>query len=328
MESVDIRVLRTARDWLDDGHQLLLATVVRTWGSSPRPIGSMMALRDDGCIIGSVSGGCIEDDLIHHYTKAADNHVGIFCSTKLVKYGLTAEEAYRFGLPCGGTLELLLEFQPRFLHLDSLVRQLEAGQLIQRVVNCSTGEWLLKNEFTPDTLYFNGSELHHTIGPQYRMLIIGAGILAEYVATIALLNEFSVTVCDPRTDYLDTWKIPGVRLLKDMPDDAVRSFSPDQRTCIVALSHDPKVDDMALLEALNSKAFYVGAIGSRLNSARRRQRFIEHFDETLEKLNRLHAPIGIKINSKTPAEISVSVMAEILAVKNGMIFTTANTTAI
>ena len=156
----------------------------------------------------------------------------------------------------------------------------------------------------------------NTLGPEYRMLLIGAGALAEYLATMALFNGFAVTVCDPRPTYLASWSVPRVETVVGMPDDVVVAFRPDARTCIVALSHDPKLDDLALLEALHSKAFYLGAIGSRRNDAQRRARMMAHFGETEASLRRLRSPVGIYIGSKTPAEIAVSVMAEIIAVKN------------
>ncbi|MCW3153639.1 XdhC family protein [Achromobacter spanius] len=318
METVDVRVLREACSWHAEGHQFLLATVVKTWGSSPRPVGSMMALREDGRCVGSVSGGCIEDDLIHRYTRAYKARSIPQGAPELVRYGVTSDEAHRFGLPCGGTLELLLEFQPDFEALDTLVQQLERGQLVQRTVHVATGAVTLTPTSAPEALRFDGATLSCTLGPQYRMLLIGAGMLAEYLATMALFNDFSVTVCDPRVEHLHSWSVPGVSITREMPDDAVHALRPDPRTCIVALSHDPKLDDLALLEAIHSPAFYVGAIGSRRNTRSRRQRFIEHFGETTESLAHLHAPVGIYIGSKTPAEIAVSIMAEILAVKNGV----------
>jgi len=318
MESVDVRVLRAARDWQEAGHRLMLATVVKTWGSSPRPVGSMMVLREDGRCIGSVSGGCIEDDLIHRYTRAYGDGSIPQSAPELVRYGVTADEAHRFGLPCGGTLELLLEFAPDGGILNELVRWLETGQLVQRTVDCASGAVTLSDASAPEALHFDGVTLSSTLGPQYRLLLIGAGSLAEYVATMALFNDFAVTVCDPRIEHLGTWSVDGVAFTTEMPDDAVRALNPDSRSCIVALSHDPKLDDMALLEALHSPAFYVGAIGSRRNAASRRQRFIEHLDETEASVQRLHSPVGLHIGSKTPAEIAVSVMAHILAVKNGV----------
>ena len=318
MESVDVRVLRSARDWHADRQRVMLVTVVKTWGSSPRPVGSMMALREDGRCIGSVSGGCIEDDLVQRYTQAYGGE-GIPRSTpSLVRYGVTADEAHQFGLPCGGTLELLLEFQPDFEALDALVQQLESGHLVQRSVNCATGAVTLTPTTAPEALHFDGAMLSSTLGPQYRMLLISAGVMAEYLATMALFNDFAVTVCDPRVEHTGSWSVPGVALVSDMPDDAVLAMKPDSRTCVVALSHDPKLDDLALLEALHSPAFYVGAIGSRRNTNERKKRFIEYFDETPESLQRLHAPIGIYIGSKTPAEIAVSIMAQVLAIKNGV----------
>ena len=340
MENLDVMVLRSLRDWRQRGLRALLATVVRTWGSSPRPVGSIMALCEDGTVVGSVSGGCIEDDLIYQYTQAysqahsqrlqaphspqtpAPN--GARPATipegppSFIKYGISADEAHRFGLPCGGTLELLLEFDPATHPLAELVSQLEAGQLMQRRVRLSDGLVSLAVAAAPSALSVTASTLVNTFGPEYRMLLIGAGQLTEYLATMALFSGFAVTVCDPREEYRGGWSVPGVKVLSDMPDDVVNSFRPDRRSCVVALTHDPKLDDLALLEALKTEAFYVGAIGSRRNNEARQQRMIEHFDQTPESLARLRGPIGIYIGSKTPPEIAVSVMAEILAVKNGV----------
>lgn len=318
MESIDITVLRKVRDWRAAGHPTLLATVIKTWGSSPRPVGAMMGLRDDGRTVGSISGGCIEDDLIRRYTHAQSVLSMPSSSTELVRYGVSADEAYRFGLPCGGTLELLLEFNPEHAPLEVLVQRLESGLMMQRTVFCANGRVVLNPAESIEPLSFDGDKLISTLGPQYRMLLIGAGLLAEYLSTMAVFNGFAVTICDPRTEYLDEWSVDGVNKVSEMPDDAVVSFRPDQCSCIVALTHDPKLDDLALLEALHSNAFYVGAIGSRRNSASRRDRMINHFGETAASLERLHSPVGIHIGSKTPAEIAVSIMADIIAFKNGI----------
>lgn len=151
------------------------------------------------------------------------------------------------------------------------------------------------------------------------MLIIGAGQLSEYLATMANFCGFAVTVCDPRQEYRTSWSVPNVSLLHDWPDDVVKAFRPDRRSCVLALTHDPKLDDLALLEAIETDAFYVGAIGSRRNNRQRRERLVEHFDQTEASVARLRGPIGIYIGSKTPAEIAVSVMAEVLAVKNDVL---------
>jgi xanthine dehydrogenase accessory factor len=323
MENLDVTVLRALRDWRVAGKRALLATVVRTWGSSPRPTGSIMALCEDGSVIGSVSGGCIEDDLIHRFTRAYGSAVGSGQEIpsgppSFVKYGVTADEAHRFGLPCGGTLELLLEFDPDAGSLSELVVALEGGRLMRRVVRLSDGHATLEESDTPHELEVDDQRLANTFGPEYRMLLIGAGQLTEYLATMALFSGFSVTVCDPREEYRGAWSVAGAKVLSEMPDDVVTAFKPDRRSCVVALTHDPKLDDLALLEALRSEAFYVGAIGSRRNNEARHERMREHFGMTDAELERLRGPIGIYVGSKTPPEIAVSVMAEIIAVKNGV----------
>ena len=328
MENLDVMVLRTLRDWRQAGQRALLATVVRTWGSSPRPVGSIMALREDGTVVGSVSGGCIEDDLIYQYTQAyaAGQTEGAAVQGKaipsgppaFIKYGVSADEAHRFGLPCGGTLELLLEFDPSAADLATLVSALEAGQLMQRQVRLQDGAVTQSLSAAPAELSVTATELVNTFGPEYRMLLIGAGQLTEYLATMALFSGFAVTVCDPREEYRSAWSVAGAVVKSDMPDDVVNAFKPDRRSCVIALTHDPKLDDLALLEALNTDAFYIGAIGSRRNNEARHQRMAEHFELSESTLARLRGPIGIYIGSKTPSEIAVSVMAEVLAVKNGV----------
>ena len=338
MDNLDVMVLRSLRDWRKSGRRALLATVVRTWGSSPRPVGSIMALCDSGSVVGSVSGGCIEDDLIDRFTKAYANAARVGSSDtstsrgtasadlsqipsgppQHVKYGITADEAHRFGLPCGGTLELLLEFDPATAQLEELVQRLEKGELVQRVTVLATGASHLQASTSPQDLQIDAEQLVNTFGPEYRMLLIGAGQMTEYLATMAIFNGFAVTVCDPREEYRGAWSVAGVALHSDMPDDVVRAFTPDRRSCVIALTHDPKLDDLALLEALESEAFYIGAIGSRRNNTARHQRMKEHFEQTDESLARLRGPIGIYIGSKTPAEIAVSIMAEVLAVKNAV----------
>ena len=313
MENLDLFVLRTLLDWRRAGKATLLATVTRTWGSSPRPVGSIMALCEGGAVVGSVSGGCIEDDLIHRFRDVlADG------PPQKTRYGVSADEAHRFGLPCGGTLELLLEFNPDAATLGELVERLSAGRMVLRSTDVATGRVTLTDIDQPEALREHDGALHNAFGPEYRLLMIGAGQLTEYLATMALFSGFSVTVCDPREEYRGGWQVPGVTLTTDMPDDVVRAFRADRRTAIVALTHDPKLDDLALLEALDTDAFYVGGIGSRRNNEARRARMIEHFDQTEASLARLRGPIGIYIGSKTPPEIAVSVMAEILAVKNGV----------
>jgi xanthine dehydrogenase accessory factor len=313
MDSVDFEVLKKSADWLDQGRRVLLVTVVRTWGSSPRPEGAMLAVRDDGLVVGSVSGGCIEDDIIDRTRK----HGMTSTRAEAVTYGVSADEARRFGLPCGGTIQLVLEPLTRESGMRALLHEIEEGHLVARKLELATGFATLHPSQVTDGLTFDGRTLVTVHGPRYRMLVIGASQLSKYLAQIAVGLDYRVTICDPREEYTETWDIPGVTLVRTMPDDTVRAMNLDERCAVVALTHDPKLDDLALMEALKSPAFYVGALGSRANNAKRRERLVE-FDVTPGEIARLHGPIGLYIGSRTPPEIAISILAEITAAKNGV----------
>jgi len=323
MDSVDLDVLKRSAAWVEEGRQVLLVTVVKTWGSSPRPEGAMLAVRDDGLVVGSVSGGCIEDDLIDRTRRLGMKQT----RCEAVTYGVSADEARRFGLPCGGTIQLVVEPLNRDSGIRALLREIEAGHLVGRRLDLQTGEATLHPAQAVDGLSFDGTTLTTIHGPRYRMLVIGASQLSKYLAQIAVGLGYQVTICDPRDEYTETWDIPGVALVRTMPDDTVRAMRLDERCAVVALTHDPKLDDLALMEALKSRAFYVGALGSRANNAKRRERLLE-FDVSAEEIARLHGPIGIYIGSRTPPEIAVSILAEITAVKNGVALPTAATVAV
>jgi xanthine dehydrogenase accessory factor len=313
MNSVDLEVLRRGAEWLEGGRRVLLVTVVKTWGSSPRPVGAMLAVRDDGHVVGSVSGGCIEDDLIERVRR--EGLTATRCES--VTYGISADEARRFGLPCGGTLQLVLEPLTRESGILALLREVESGHLVKRRLELASGFATLHPARASDGPSFDGNTLETIHGPRYRMLVIGASQLSKYLAQIAVGLDYAVTVCDPREEYTETWDIPGVTLVRTMPDDTVREMKLDERCAVVALTHDPKLDDMALMEALRSPAFYVGALGSRANNAKRRER-LKEVDLSEGEIARLHGPIGLYIGSRTPPEIAISIVAEITAIKNGV----------
>ena len=313
MDSVDLDVLKRSAEWVEAGRRVLLVTVVRTWGSSPRPEGAMLAVRDDGHVAGSVSGGCIEDDIIDRVRREGMTQA----KAEAVTYGVSADEARRFGLPCGGTIQLVLEPLGRDSGILALLREIEAGHLVSRRLDLASGFATLHPARATDGLAFDGRVLTTVHGPRYRMLVIGASQLSKYLAQIAVGLDYQVTICDPREEYTETWDIPGVRLVRTMPDDTVLAMKLDERCAVVALTHDPKLDDLALMEALKSPAFYVGALGSRANNAKRRER-LQEFDVTRDEIARLHGPIGLFIGSRTPPEIAVSILAEITAVKNGV----------
>mgnify|MGYP002136775445 CR=1 FL=1 len=313
MDGQDVQILAALRRWLADGHRAALITVARTWGSAPRPPGAWMALRDDGRVQGSVSGGCIEDDLI---ARMRDGRLA-GSQPFVLTYGVTRDEAARFGLPCGGTLELLVEPAPEPARLADLSARIEAGQLVRREVDLASGAVRIMDACRGDALAWDGQRLTTLHGPRWRLLIVGAGQISRYLAPMAQALDYAVQVCDPREEYFTEWDVPGVPLLPGMPDDAVLAMAPDPHTAIVALTHDPKLDDMALLEALKSPAFYVGALGSRANNAARKARLLEYFDLSEGEVARLHGPVGLPIGSRTPPEIAVSILAEMTAVKNG-----------
>ncbi|MDD3936737.1 XdhC family protein [Rhodoferax sp.] len=321
MESLDLRVLADALAWRRASHAVTLVTVVQTWGSAPRPAGSMLAVRDDGVVSGSVSGGCVEDDLIAR-TKARFRQVdgGAFGLEKpaMMAYGVSQDEAARFGLPCGGSLRLVQEPLLDTAWVEQLLASTAAHQLVARTLTLATGAVQLTPALRGHAMQFDGSTLTTVFGPKWRLLLIGAGQLSQAVAQMAIMLDFDVLVCDPREEYAAVLMagMPGVRRIDGMPDDAVRELVPDAHTAIVALTHDPKLDDMALLEALQSNAFYVGALGSRRNQATRKLRLAEHFDVSAEALARLHGPVGLALGAKTPAEIAVSIVAEIVQTKN------------
>jgi xanthine dehydrogenase accessory factor len=313
MDSVDLQVIRTAREWVAGGHRVVLATVIRTWGSAPRPIGALSAIRGDGMVVGSVSGGCVEDDMILRVKAGtlAEN------SPTTTKYGVSAEEAQRFGLPCGGTLELVLEPLTTESGLDELLARIERHELVLRRLDMKTGRAATTAAKWQDQLSFDGDTLNTVYGPRWRLLIIGAGQLSTYLAQMAQALDYSVTICDPREEYTTTFDVQGVELKRGMPDDVVTELNLDGHSAVVTLTHDPKLDDMALLEALKSPAFYIGAIGSRKNNDARRKRLAE-FDLSQEEIARLHGPVGLKIGSKTPPEIAVAILAEMTAIRNGV----------
>jgi xanthine dehydrogenase accessory factor len=312
MNSTDYQVLQSAISWLHDGKRVALATVVQTWGSSPRPVGSWLAIREDGQVVGSVSGGCVEDDLI----RRVQSEILTRTTPELVKYGVSRDEAVRFGLPCGGTLELLVEPRPEVFILEAIMSGIRKRSIVLRRVNLSTGESTLTIGGHSDQFLFSSEMMQTIYGPRWRMLIIGAGQLSLCLANFALTSDFDVTIIDPREEYSEGIKSDEIQFIQGMPDDVMQELGVDSHTAIVALTHDPKIDDLALIDALQSQAFYIGALGSHTNTQKRKDRLRE-FKVSSEQLNRLHGPVGLAIGALTPPEIAISIMAEVIAVKYG-----------
>lgn len=313
MNSTDLSVLKLAVQWLKAEHQVAVATVVQTWGSAPRPAGSWLAIRQDGQIAGSVSGGCVEDDLI----RRVQTEILTRDTPEMVVYGVSQEEATRFGIPCGGTLRLLIEPKPDLATLEKLLDSISSHQITRRTVDISTGKSTLENGNQNDAFSCDDKTMRTSYGPRWRMVIIGAGQLSLYTTDFALASDFEVIVIDPREEYAEGIARDDVKFIKGMPDDVLLELGIDARTAVIALTHDPKLDDMALMEALKSPAFYVGALGNKINTQKRKERLLE-FDISKEQVEKLHGPVGLRIGALTPPEIAISIMAEVIAIKYGI----------
>ena len=312
MQSLDLDVLEHARDWRRAGRRVWLLTVAQTFGASPRPPGSLAAIRDDGILVGSVSGGCIEDDLVARREEYAGR------KPHFAVYGVTSEEARRFGLPCGGELEVIIEAEARAEEFDALLGQIADGRIVARRVDLATGDWTLMSARPTDECARTATHFTSIHGPRWRMLVIGASEIAHYLAEVASTVDFQVFVCDPREEYKSAWRARDAKWIDGMPDDAVLAFKADGHSVILTVSHDPKLDDMALLEALKTDAFYVGAVGSKQTSAERRKRLAE-FDLSPQQIARLRGPVGLSIGSRTPPEIALSILADLVATRNGIV---------
>ncbi len=307
------RSSRRALTWLQSGHQVALATVIKTWGSSPRPPGSLLAMNHTGQFIGSVSGGCVEESLLSRYCK---NELAGPTPT-MVDFGVDRQQASRMGLPCGGRLELLIEQLSGPESIEPLLARLRNGELVTRTVNLASGETSLDPGDNAPEFQFTQTTVVKTFGPAWQLLLIGDGQLARHLASMAQHLDYRVTICDPRDDFAPLAALANVHYSRVMPDDAVHGLSDQARTAIVALAHDPRQDDLGLSAALESQVFYIGALGSR-RSAQARNKRLASLGYSAEQIERIHGPAGLHIGSKRPAEIALSILAQITAIRNGI----------
>lgn len=311
MNSLDQQVLEDLTQWLERGDAAWLCTIVATLGSSPRPVGSLFACNADGETTGSLSGGCVEDDLVERL------RAGELPSVQLLEYGVSAEENERLGLPCGGRLEILLEpvTAGALPHLQSLLEAVAERRYVARRVRLEDGAMALlpAGGFAP--LERDTDSVTHTFGPRYRMLLIGAGALSETLSRLASAMDYQVLINDPREDVLARWQGEAVERIGGMPDDAVRRYTTDCNSILLTLTHDPRIDDMALMEALEHDLFYIGALGS-VRTTEARIRRLRSLDIGEEQLARLHAPVGLPIGSKTPMEIAIAILAELTQLRS------------
>jgi xanthine dehydrogenase accessory factor len=308
MNSLDQQVVEQLSAWLEAGKRAWLCTIIETFGSSPRPVGSLLACNEDGLYCGSLSGGCVEDNLRDSIRKGELAH----SRPERIRYGVTVEDVLRLGLPCGGSLEVVIEpIAPEHAALyRELASHIAARKLIMRTVDLATGKATLGAAPVFKRLSCSESTLEHIYGPSFRLLLVGAVQVAWYLADMAQALDYEVEICDPRHELVDNAPPTRAKVVQAMPDDWLRGKVVDQNTAVIALCHDPRIDDMALMEALPGNAFYVGAMGSERTSEKRRTRLLD-LDLTPEQLARLHAPVGLDLGSKTPPEIAIAILAEL-----------------
>ena len=308
MNSMDQQVLTQLGSWLSEGKQCWLCTIIQTFGSSPRPVGSLLACSEDGLYAGSLSGGCVEDDLresIFAGKLAKDR-------PERIRYGVAVEDVIRLGLPCGGTLEVVVEpIAPDQASVyTDLAERIRQRQQMARRVNIESGETevIQVEHFSP--LRLDGNIMTHTYGASFQLLLIGAVQVAYYLTEIAQGLDYEVEICDPRAELVENFLLQDIPLSTAMPDDWLRDKIIDQHTAVIALCHDPRIDDMALMEVLHRDAFYIGAMGSARTSEQRRKRLRE-LDIAEQDLEQLRAPGGVDIGSKSPREIAIAIMSEL-----------------
>lgn len=330
-------VVAQALAWRASGRKVALATVARTWGSSPRPAGSKLAVNDATEFVGSVSGGCIEGAVIQEALEIMDSGV-----SRVLAFGVTDEAAWDVGLACGGSIEIFVEAVTppvgRGIARATLEGLLEARRAKQPIVlitpldggphrlapvDASSVEPLAaqiaevaRRDQAEVVDTAAGPRLLEPQLPPLRLIIVGAVHVAQPLAEMARLAGFAVTIVDPRRAFATSARFPNQALVVRWPDAAVAELAPDVRTAVVTLTHDPKLDDPALLAALATPAFYVGCLGSQKTHASRRARLGEQ-GVAARALDRLHGPVGLRINARTPSEIAVSILGEIIASLRG-----------
>ncbi len=309
--STDSEVLRAAVDWLEEGDAVALVTVARTWGSAPRRPGALMVIHADGRFVGSVSGGCVEDDLVQRTLRGEFEQQ----PPRLVEYGVKTATAARVGLPCGGRLQLVVEYIDAAPPLRRVLDSMDARQRISRRICLNTGESSLHNAVFSDDFEFDDDNLVKVFGPGWRLLVIGAGELTRRVAQLALTLDYAVTICDSRPEYASGWEVDGTEFTSMPPAELIAEFAPDPHCAVLALAHTPALEDSALAAALKTDAFYIGALGSRKNQHARIGR-LQKLGLNGSQLARLHGPVGLDIGSHTPAEIAIAITADLIQARN------------
>jgi len=308
----DIEIIRQSLDYLKNDSFITFCTVARTWGSSPRPPGALLVISEQGIHFGSVSGGCIEDDLLLKYNEGVFDHG----KTTTLTYNASNADTAHVKIPCGSTLEIVIERISDSHQLKTIYEHLCNGQTISRLTQINENTSSIETTGSPDRdFFYNEQYLKRSFGPGWRIIITGANDVSAYVARLGKMLGYSIIICEPRKNHLSSWTLQGCEITSLMPDDAVDKYAINFSTVVLSLSHDLKLDDMTLLRALELDLFYVGAIGSKKSQHTRLQRLTE-LGLSQDSLKKLHAPVGLNINSKIPAEIAVSIFAELTLLRN------------
>ena len=305
--------------WARAGRGVILATVVETWGSAPRPVGSQLAISDTGEMVGSVSGGCVEGAVVAEALEALTTS-----EMRQLSYGVSDEDAFAVGLACGGTISILIEpVSDKGLsvaQLDAICSARSQQRPIAYLIDVATGDRKITDSgetphlaarFAADKSGFDGKVFALVHNPPLRLVVVGAVHIAQPLLVMARLAGFTPVLIDPREAFATPERFPGEMLIHEWPDEALADVKLSKRTAVVTQTHDPKLDDPAIETALNSDVFYLGCLGSTRTHAKRVARLKANgFDD--DQIARIDAPVGLDIGSKTPAEIAVSIMAEII----------------
>ena len=289
--------------------KIALATVISTWGSSPRPVGGQMAIDENGEIIGSVSGGCIEGAVISEGIDSIKDG-----KSRIKDYGISNDMAWEVGLACGGELKVLI--QPLNLEDEivySIVDSIKKRKVVKLKIDCSNGDRIIDNTIKNQISHFDklNNEFIHIIDPKPRLFIIGAVHIAQALVSLANVADYEIILIDPRDHFATKSRFPNCKIINEWPDEALSKFNLDKSSHLVTLTHDPKIDDLALIFCMKKNIGYIGSLGSKKTHNKRCERLIEKGFNEIE-LSKIHAPIGLDIKAKTPAEIATSILAEII----------------
>lgn len=308
MNDVD-DILTPTSFWLKEKRRIALATVISTWGSSPRPVGGQMAIDENGEIIGSVSGGCIEGAVISEGIDSIKDG-----KSRIKDYGISNDMAWEVGLACGGELKVLI--QPLNLEDEivySIVDSIKKRKTVKLKIDCSNGDRIIDNTISNQISHFDklNNEFIHIIDPKPRLFIIGAVHIAQALVSLANVADYEIILIDPRDHFATKNRFPNCKIINEWPDEALSKFHLDSSSHLVTLTHDPKIDDLALIFCMKKNFGYIGSLGSKKTHNKRCERLLEKGFGEIE-LSKIHAPIGLDIKAKTPAEIATSILAEII----------------